>query len=201
MFLGWKSGDDLAAAYRSGDVLVFTSLTDTFGNVMVEAMASGLSVAAHNVIGPQDIVTPDTGCLHDDLLTACTQALHGKNSARCVAHAKSFSWDDMCMRFLQVQPTKVPKRIKRITKVKNFLRRRVAAMRQVADRNSNNDLPHGDTVTHRRRTSLDVNKSLEVNGFRSSPKSSRNHRDEYLQSLDGDNMCVTQPFAFHFSVF
>ena len=109
-FLGWKSGTDLEEVYRSADVFVFTSLTDTFGNVMVEAMASGLPVAAHDIIGPQDIVTAETGCLHDDLLTACRRALRGKNSAKCIARAKSFSWDRMCLQFLQVHHEKVPKR-------------------------------------------------------------------------------------------
>ena len=109
-FLGWKSGTDLEEVYRSADVFVFTSLTDTFGNVMVEAMASGLPVAAHDVIGPHDIVTPETGCLHDDLLTACRRALRGKNSPKCIARAKSFSWDRMCLQFLQVHHEKVPTR-------------------------------------------------------------------------------------------
>ena len=104
VFLGWKSGADLEAVYRSADVFVFTSRTDTFGNVMVEAMASGLPVAAHDVIGPQDIVTPVTGCLDECLLTACAHALRMKDSSKCVAHAKSFSWDEMCMKFLRVQP-------------------------------------------------------------------------------------------------
>lgn len=106
-FLGWKSGKDLEACYRSGDVFVFPSLTDTFGQVMVEAMASGLPVAAFPVTGPIDVVADGVcGALREDLLEACHEALRTKDVAACVKHAKSFSWDTMSQRFLDVQPTK-----------------------------------------------------------------------------------------------
>jgi hypothetical protein len=86
---------------------VFPSLTDTFGQVMVEAMASGLPVAAFPVTGPIDVVADGVcGALREDLLEACHEALRTKDVAACVKHAKSFSWDTMSQRFLDVQPTK-----------------------------------------------------------------------------------------------
>jgi glycosyltransferase involved in cell wall biosynthesis len=59
VFLGALSGEALAAAYRSADCFAFPSLTDTFGLVVIEALASGLPVAAYPVSGPMDILGPD----------------------------------------------------------------------------------------------------------------------------------------------
>ena len=104
-FLGWRSGAELESVYRSADVFVFPSLTDTFGQVMVEAMASGLPVAAFPTTGPVDVVLDGvTGSLHSDLLQACRKALSTKDSDACVAHARSFSWNEMSKKFLRVQP-------------------------------------------------------------------------------------------------
>ena len=55
-FTGPKFGKDLAAHYASADVFVFPSLTDTFGNVLLEALACGVPVAAYDVMGPRDVV-------------------------------------------------------------------------------------------------------------------------------------------------
>jgi glycosyltransferase involved in cell wall biosynthesis len=75
-FLGAKEGEELARAYAGADVFVFPSLTDTFGNVILEALASGLPVAAFPVTGPKDILTdPRIGVLDDDLREACLRAL------------------------------------------------------------------------------------------------------------------------------
>jgi glycosyltransferase involved in cell wall biosynthesis len=91
-FLGRKVGEDLAAAYRSADVLVFPSRTDTFGNVILEALASGLPVAAHPVTGPRDVLTgPLAGALDEDLSVAVRRALMlSRKAAR--AHAETFTW-------------------------------------------------------------------------------------------------------------
>ena len=105
-FLGWKTGDALAACYRTADVFVFTSKLDTFGQVMVEAMASGLCVAGLPVPGPIDVVKDGvTGALDDDLLTACRQALASKNLDACVSHARTFSWPHMCRQFIKLHRT------------------------------------------------------------------------------------------------
>lgn len=67
VFLGPMSGEELAAAYRSADCFVFPSLTDTFGMVIIEALASGLPVAAFPVAGPLDIVGDNGRGVHDDM--------------------------------------------------------------------------------------------------------------------------------------
>ncbi len=99
LFLGKLAGEELASAYRSADVFVFPSLTDTFGLVMIEALASGVPVAAFPVTGPVDIVTPETGGLDADLGDAVTQALTCSAQA-CVAHARNFSWRRSAEQFL-----------------------------------------------------------------------------------------------------
>jgi glycosyltransferase involved in cell wall biosynthesis len=76
IFKGAKTGDDLAREYASADVFVFPSRTDTFGLVLLEAMASGLGIAAYPVTGPIDVVTPGvTGYLDEDLKAAALAAL------------------------------------------------------------------------------------------------------------------------------
>jgi glycosyltransferase involved in cell wall biosynthesis len=64
VFAGYRKGEDLANMLAAGDLMVFPSLTDTFGNVMLEAMASGLPVVGFDVSGPKDVlVDGQTGCL------------------------------------------------------------------------------------------------------------------------------------------
>ncbi|MBS0233320.1 MAG: glycosyltransferase family 1 protein [Proteobacteria bacterium] len=76
IFKGAKTGDDLAREYADADVFVFPSRTDTFGLVLLEAMASGLGIAAYPVTGPIDVVTPGvTGWLDEDLKSAAMAAL------------------------------------------------------------------------------------------------------------------------------
>ncbi len=98
-FPGAHQGHELAAIYRSCDCFVFPSLTDTFGLVIVEALASGLPVAAHPVTGPNDIITdPAAGSLDWDLKQAClsAQALT-RDDAR--QHALGFTWQACTQRF------------------------------------------------------------------------------------------------------
>ncbi|MFT3968658.1 MAG: glycosyltransferase family 1 protein [Sphingobium sp.] len=99
LFLGLLAGEALAGAYRAADVLVFPSLTDTFGLVMIEAMACGTPVAAYPVTGPVDIVTADTGCLDDDLGRAVDGAL-GRDREACAAYGGSFTWARSASEFL-----------------------------------------------------------------------------------------------------
>jgi len=100
-FLGWRQGDELYAAYRSADAFAFTSRTDTFGQVNIEAMASGLPVAAFPVTGPIDLVKEgETGSVNDDLFTACKKAIATKDKQKCLDHARSFSWEVMSNKFM-----------------------------------------------------------------------------------------------------
>lgn len=101
-YLGKKIGEELSSIYRTADVFVFPSKTDTFGQVMVEAMASGLPVAAHPVTGPIDVVEhKKTGYLHEDLEIACLEAYKLKDSNICSEYAKKFSWSVMCDELLK----------------------------------------------------------------------------------------------------
>jgi len=91
-FLGLRTGEELSAIYRSADVFVFPSRTDTFGNVMIEAMASGLPVAAYPVTGPRDILTdPSCAAMDEDLGAAVLRALT-LDRAAARAHALTFTW-------------------------------------------------------------------------------------------------------------
>jgi len=109
-FTGALEGDVLASAYASADVFVFPSLTDTFGLVMIEALASGVPVAGFPVHGPLDIIGPEgrgtvagfdapIGAVDDDLGTAIERALQCK-SADCVAYAQHFTWDVSYQQFV-----------------------------------------------------------------------------------------------------
>lgn len=93
LFVGALHGERLAAAYRSADVFVFPSRTDTFGLVMVEALASGTPVAAFRVAGPQDVLGehPFAGALDEDLARAIGRA-STRERADCAAAARAFSW-------------------------------------------------------------------------------------------------------------
>ncbi len=91
-FPGALHGPDLAAAYAHADIFVFPSRTDTFGMVIIEALASGTPVAAYPVQGPVDLVTPEVGALSEDLGLAIRQALT-KDRAACAAYGRSFTWD------------------------------------------------------------------------------------------------------------
>jgi glycosyltransferase involved in cell wall biosynthesis len=98
-FLGAKHGEALADVYASADVFVFPSRTDTFGIVLIEALASGLPVAAFPVPGPIDVVGPGAGVLDEDLRAACLKALTiSRESAR--EHSLRFTWEESARQFL-----------------------------------------------------------------------------------------------------
>ena len=103
VFTGRLSGQALASAYAAADCFVFPSRSDTFGLVMVEALACGVPVAGYPVQGPIDIVGPKgrgadstlrrtIGAVDDDLDTAIAHALLAGRTD-CAAHGASFSWD------------------------------------------------------------------------------------------------------------
>jgi glycosyltransferase involved in cell wall biosynthesis len=99
LFLGPLTGRALAGAYAGADVFVFPSRTDTFGLVMIEALACGVPVAAFPVPGPADIVTADTGALDTDLDAAIAGALM-RDRRGCAAYGATFTWDASARQFL-----------------------------------------------------------------------------------------------------
>ncbi|HUI19045.1 MAG TPA: glycosyltransferase family 1 protein [Alphaproteobacteria bacterium] len=99
-YTGYVDDDTLAACYASADVFVFPSRSDTFGLVLLEALASGLPVAAFPVTGPLDVIGESgAGVLAEDLAEAIDGALTLSPEA-CRAHALSFSWADATRQFL-----------------------------------------------------------------------------------------------------
>jgi len=109
VFLGAIHGTELASAYAAADLFVFPSRTDTFGLVNIEALASGLPVAAYPVPGPLDIIGRDglgvhggarrIGALSNDLEGAIRLALTAHPRA-CVEEAAHYEWDRCTDRFL-----------------------------------------------------------------------------------------------------
>jgi len=100
LFTGPMEGEDLALAYASADVFVFPSLTDTFGLVLLEALASGLPVAAFPASGPMDVLTePGVGVMDWDLRAAVLHALTlDRHATR--AHALRYSWENSAKQFI-----------------------------------------------------------------------------------------------------
>lgn len=97
---GARHGEDLARHYAAADVFVFPSRTDTFGLVLLEAMASGVPVAAYPVPGPLDVVNGSgAGCLDEDLRRAVETALTIP-AALCRDHALGYSWRRSAEQFL-----------------------------------------------------------------------------------------------------
>jgi len=101
-FTGARHGESLARAYAGADVFVFPSRTDTFGLVILEALACGTPVAAYPVTGPKDVMSEADGMIgavDDDLRAAALRALNGDRAA-CRAHAERFSWRACAETFL-----------------------------------------------------------------------------------------------------
>jgi glycosyltransferase involved in cell wall biosynthesis len=99
VFLGALFGTELASAYAGADVFVFPSKTDTFGLVMIEALACGVPVAAYPVTGPIDVLTSEVGAMSGDLTAAIAQALT-KDPAACAAYGRTFTWEASARQFL-----------------------------------------------------------------------------------------------------
>ncbi len=102
-FFGYLHGQALAQAYSEASVLVFPSLTDTYGLVMLEALACGTPVAAFPVAGPLDVLQEGlTGMLAEDLQTACLEALQ-LDRGGCAEKASGQSWRASAQAFLAQQ--------------------------------------------------------------------------------------------------
>lgn len=121
-FTGPKFETELARHFADADVFVFPSKTDTFGLVIIEAMASGLPVAAYPVSGPIDIIPGSgSGIVDEDLRIACLSALK-LDPEDSIAHAKSYSWEAVSDVFFtlltpQYRPRRRWRRIRRMRRI------------------------------------------------------------------------------------
>jgi len=101
-FTGTLTGESLGQMYANADVFVFPSRTDTFGLVVIEALACGVPVAAFPVMGPKDILghAGGVGCCDEDLARAVDVALTTGNPAACVELANCYSWEASTRQFV-----------------------------------------------------------------------------------------------------
>src|SRR5580700_4771877 len=101
VFLGAQQGEELAKSYAAADVFVFPSKTDTFGLVLLEALASGTPVAAFPVAGPRDVIgSAPVGVLNDDLQKACLEALRISRQD-CLEFAARYTWEASARAFIE----------------------------------------------------------------------------------------------------
>jgi len=98
-FLGALHGEELAAAYAGADVFAFPSRTDTFGLVMIEALACGTPVAAYPVTGPIDILDSASAAMDEDLSIAIRKALLCDRKS-AAAYGATFGWRRSAEQFL-----------------------------------------------------------------------------------------------------
>jgi glycosyltransferase involved in cell wall biosynthesis len=106
VFTGPKQGEELARTFAAADAFVFPSRTDTFGLVLLEALASGTPVAAFPVTGPIDVIgDAPVGVLDEDLKAAALGALKVDRVA-CRAYAERFSWAASTDQFLEYLPSR-----------------------------------------------------------------------------------------------
>ena len=100
-FLGWKTKEELNKCYRSADVFVFPSKTDTFGIVLIEALACGTPIAGFNVTGPKDIVVEGVnGSLDDQDLKAAVERALTIDRNLAYESSKAYTWDSVAEQFI-----------------------------------------------------------------------------------------------------
>jgi glycosyltransferase involved in cell wall biosynthesis len=125
LFAGARFGEELAAFFAGADVFVFPSLTDTFGLVILEAMAAGAPVAAYPAAGPIDIIPGSgAGVCDEDLKTACLGCLE-LDPKVVRAYAERFSWRASAEEFVrnlqpypEPQKTRFWRRLRRLARIR-----------------------------------------------------------------------------------
>lgn len=100
LFTGAKHGEELALHYAAASVFVFPSRTDTFGLVLLEALASGLPVAAYPVAGPLDVLGGTRAGVLDENLRVAALAACGLDPQTCRTYAMTYSWSACTRQFL-----------------------------------------------------------------------------------------------------
>lgn len=101
VFLGTKKGQELASIYAAADAFVFPSRTDTFGLVLLEALASGLPIAGFPVDSTRDVTAgAPVAALDEDLRSACLASLNLSRAA-CRSYARTMTWDESARCFLE----------------------------------------------------------------------------------------------------
>jgi glycosyltransferase involved in cell wall biosynthesis len=122
VFLGARQGEELASIYAASDVFVFPSRTDTYGLVLLEALASGVPVAAYPVAGPRDVIgNTKVGVLDEDLRSACLAALAIEPGA-CRAFAQGLTWEASARAFVSNAITANTRQLRRRERVMQALR-------------------------------------------------------------------------------
>ncbi len=105
VFLGYQTGDSLISHLSCADVLIMPSRTETFGIVILEALALGIPVAGHDVMGPRDIIVNGVnGYLDEDLAVAARRCLTIGGEA-CVESARKYSWSGSAQTFISLLNT------------------------------------------------------------------------------------------------
>jgi glycosyltransferase involved in cell wall biosynthesis len=133
LFTGYRFGEELVRCLSAADVLVFPSLTDTFGLAMIEALACGVPVAAFPVPGPLDVIEQGvTGILNADLRAAISSALRLERRT-CVARAAAFTWQAATAQFLAgLAPIPLALRARLAVSRSSAMIARIAARRQTS---------------------------------------------------------------------
>lgn len=137
-FPGPRFGEELARCFADSDVFVFPSLTDTFGLVILEAMAAGTPVAAFPAPGPRDIIPGSKAGAVDENLRSAIETALGMDRADCRAYAERFSWTSCAEEFVrnlqQLPPLERRRFWKRLRLLRLFRRKKAKTPAAVEQR-------------------------------------------------------------------